>query len=942
MKPLIAVISLLLLFFDGFSQLSDIQYITFKEDNSALQSSVCYNWNQAPNGAMYVSGNGGFLRFDGLNFTPYPTHGRGKAMSSSMNDPLGRLWCNSFHGDIYYAENDSLIRHPISDSIRTITYLVKIGTHFYIRTDQRLYEVNQKSLEIKRIGTYSLVHSVFEHQGSPFILFSNSKGEIQTQNLETLDISTSSFPIKKDIPCRYIYDDHDAFLFFEQQRFAITISNFMQEKFDQIIHFDYPEKINYCTLIDGEFVICGMNGVEFYNQSGVSTRKLLSDVQLTHFGKDQEGNYIGTSMTEGLIIIPDLQTFKTDFEDYLEHDNIIRSEFDGERFLYLGTNAGKILRYDLITQEIKILQLGLRSEVLSMQFSSDKSQLYFYCDALFTLDLATFTIKRKLPVSSIKQMALCNKTLILGTRKGIILKQTDENVQLDTLGWTISLLPLPEMDICFISTKNGLFKYHFQKKKIERVLIPALNHERTISHLNWHNGSIYFIYDNQEVYRCSIDFSQITNIYHHKTNDLNGFQIIQNRLQLFSKGSVTYLQSNGIIERKLSLLDGLNGQHTSNAFIFEGRTYYIHRKSLSIYNAIPRMNTALPELGFHLSPQSTFHYTTNQLQSEYEDNNLIFHLDIRRALRSRGELMVYYRLKDTWKKLENPYDEVHIERLPIGHGMIQLKAITAAGITSPVLEIPFYIKPPFYLTSWFIALIAVIIILLVLAIIRWRVRSVRKKTLARLQKQKLESRALHAELTAIRSQMNPHFIFNVLTAIQAKVIQGKVSEAYSNIGDFAILIRNVLEKSGKEYITIEDEIALMKNYVELENSRLIEKIQFTVKMDDADYFDDMLIPTLITQPIIENAIKHAFNTEVDEPTIELKAFRNTDGFTIIISDNGSGFNTKQKENHHSFALSALRKRIEALRHTSPYIISLEIKSDTTGTEVKFTFKIKTT
>jgi signal transduction histidine kinase len=379
-------------------------------------------------------------------------------------------------------------------------------------------------------------------------------------------------------------------------------------------------------------------------------------------------------------------------------------------------------------------------------------------------------------------------------------------------------------------------------------------------------------------------------------------------------------------------------------YLDQNRYILVHGTSLTIFEGLPDQASVAPNLAFRFNTQSTFQKKGNLFESDYNQNSLILDLKILKSLRSQGEANVYYRVKKSqakWRELNDPYGTIIIERLPIGTDYIELYVQNEIGINSPMYQIPFRVLPPFYLATWFIVLSAIVLILLIILIVLWRVKVTQKISVEKLRKKQLEARALTAELTAIRSQMNPHFIFNVLTAIQAKVIEGKTDEAYQNIGDFAELIRNVLDKSGKEHIFLKEEIALMENYVELENSRLPSPISFHVELDDPDYFDEVLIPTLITQPIIENAIKHAFPRDKANKQIILTANRNANGFALQIVDNGVGMDAAaEQKSHQSFALIAIKKRVLTLSEQGSFQIDLTFETSKNGTCVTFTFNYK--
>lgn len=947
MKLFSVVFLLCLLNVGTYAQNREILYSTYGEENSEMKSSTCYNWNQLPNGELFVSGNSGLYRFDGVHFEHFNAKGRGNSISSSEYDQSGRLWCNTFNGDIYFMHYDSLHRHQISDSLKELTFFHRVGGHFYLRTEQRLYEVDRRTKKIKLIGQFPLIRTIFEYEGVPYLLYGELNANPVIQNLKDHSKKSIDFPFSIDSRCQYLPDTDHPMLFFIDSKKFVLIDELMLDKSLNPITIKHDEKINYTIQLDDKIAVCGVDGIHFYDLKGKWLRQILPNYQVTHFGKDQEGNYIATTNSEGLIVIPNIDATKFSFTNYLDHEHIIQSIFDTKDQIYLGTSAGKILKQNIQTGQTQTCDLGLRSEVVSMELSNDRKKLYVYCEVLHVIDVESFRIERKFEESSIKQMVFMGETLYQGTRKGLMTFKNGKFENLDDLGWTISMLPFPKRNQLLLSTKKGLFTFFPETKRAKPIILKGINHDLIISNLQTDGKHFYFLYNQQKLYRCNLHFQHITLIYDHQNNELNGFNLLDEYAFLTTKGKVIVLDKSGKIIRVLRENSELNEGRTVAVLKNKQGFYFVHKQSISRLPRLSKSSSIIPNLRLKLLSSSSFSKQKHILLSSFKNNVLAFKLIVSRGIRLKGNLKVWYQLENSgedWKVIDNPYEEIRLERLPVGQGVLRFKVSNDLGSKSSILAIQYRVDPPFYLTGWFITLMALLLIGIVLLLIRWNGIRIRRKALARLKKQQLESRALNAELTAIRSQMNPHFIFNVLTAIQAKVIQGKVDEAYTNIGDFAILIRNILDKSGKEFISLDDEIALMKNYVELENSRLTIPIQFVVVVDDEEYFEDIIIPTLITQPIIENSIKHAFPGSSSDKKIVLNIKRIVNGFQICISDNGIGTKdifVPSDISHQPFALSALRKRIQSLSLSAPYTVDIDLESSDLGTNVTFTFNYKT-
>jgi len=188
-----------------------------------------------------------------------------------------------------------------------------------------------------------------------------------------------------------------------------------------------------------------------------------------------------------------------------------------------------------------------------------------------------------------------------------------------------------------------------------------------------------------------------------------------------------------------------------------------------------------------------------------------------------------------------------------------------------------------------------------------------------------------AELSVLRSQMNPHFIFNALNTIQSYVYANDKKSATNYLGKFSELIRRILENSGKQRITLQEEIDLLQLYIDIEKARFGENLVVTVEaVPDLDT-EYILIPPLLIQPYVENAIKHGLVHKQGEKNLTVVIQKSEDGecIEIIVDDNGIGREksmelNKKKVYHHSFANDANFKRIDLIEQLSGKKAKLQI------------------
>jgi len=216
-----------------------------------------------------------------------------------------------------------------------------------------------------------------------------------------------------------------------------------------------------------------------------------------------------------------------------------------------------------------------------------------------------------------------------------------------------------------------------------------------------------------------------------------------------------------------------------------------------------------------------------------------------------------------------------------------------------------------------------------------------EETQKRLEIEKLYN---DSELKALKSQMNPHFIFNALNSIQDYIILNEKKLARQYLIKFSRLIRIYLEQSQKAAISLQEEIKALNLYLELEKDRFNDDFSFEVSIDKDIDLDIISIPALLLQPYVENALKHGLLHKKENKRL-LIFFTKDAGLLICrIRDNGVGrkisseINQKRNKLHNSFATSANQKRIDLLNETYKKLLSVEIidlyeKETAIGTEV---------
>lgn len=184
--------------------------------------------------------------------------------------------------------------------------------------------------------------------------------------------------------------------------------------------------------------------------------------------------------------------------------------------------------------------------------------------------------------------------------------------------------------------------------------------------------------------------------------------------------------------------------------------------------------------------------------------------------------------------------------------------------------------------------------------------------LGRQRNLRKDLKLLNLESRLLRNQMNPHFIFNALSAIQRFVIKNNPIEGASFIAKFGTLMRQFLEQSRRDYISLEGEINTLTNYLTIQQLRFENKFTFGIEVDPEIDISTTFIPPLLAQPFIENAIEHGI-ADRDQGQINISFLKQGEDLLLRVIDNGRGLSDLQRSGHDSLSTQITQDRLHLLR-----------------------------
>ena len=218
-----------------------------------------------------------------------------------------------------------------------------------------------------------------------------------------------------------------------------------------------------------------------------------------------------------------------------------------------------------------------------------------------------------------------------------------------------------------------------------------------------------------------------------------------------------------------------------------------------------------------------------------------------------------------------------------------------------------------------IGLGGLVILIILLAMILTRQNKIRNRQQTLMFQQRL-----------LRTQMNPHFLFNSLASIQNFIIKEKPALASDYLSRFSKLVRQILKNSVEEYVPLEDEINSIENYLELQKVRHRDMFEYTIDVDDSIDLETTLVPPMLAQPFIENSIEHGFKLKEDKGYMKICTEMKGKMIRFEIEDDGIGrdkakqIRQSQNKDHSSMSTDITQKRISVLNKKLKRKITLDI------------------
>ena len=945
-------------------------FVHFSQKNG-LPDKEFYDIIEDSKGFIWLGADKGLFRYDGKSYKNYTnTLQRSLSVFNVQEDYLGRIWCNNISGQFFYTKDNTLelsidlskeLKGQLSDFVVKENYLWVFGQY-------KVFKINLKTKLIE--FSYQVSEKVF---GSPFKLENN----VFLGNIDSIYSVTSKNKFKAVLPIKLPNNDSKgkrinvdklvifkvgSTFFFRQKRNELNLFFQFNNGKKRIVSLGAlaSERI-YNQFENGlEIWFATASGVwvyEFSEQSFKLKKRFLEKYDITKIVKDKDDNYWFTTLNAGVFIIPNINIETVNISD--ENKNISSLDIVDENLLVFGNTKGNIGLYNNLTNKVSIVQLPGKDRVSVLKYYAKKNTVIISKDfGGFSYNNKSLKIKKLSNLSTAKSITLLNHNKLLYT-------SNNSSVILDDNGFY-----LRNLDTLYNYKRTYASHYNTKNKSVYIAYIDNLVSFDSL----WKPQNI--VYNNKPIFAKSITqtengilwvatfkdgFFGVRNnkvIYHYTidngltSNNIGKLKADKNKLWIALDNSIQLLDIKTKEIHTLNKRDGIISYDISGIEVLKNKVYFASNQGLFSINKEQSFKSQNPEIYFNkveINEKDTLIRANYNLKYDQKAIKIGFNVN---GFLYNQKNNYNYRLKgfnDTWLTTDNGINTVNYNSLPAGNYTFEVKPILDNKIkVNNTKSITFTINKPFWKTWWFVLIVFVVLIGSTIFYFVKKIKKEEKDRQAQLEKISLEKELIAINLTALRSQMNPHFIFNALNSIQDLILKQDTEASYDYIVMFAQLVRNTLNYSNQDFISIEKELEFLEVYLQLEKLRFGEIFNYSISFDEKEYLE---VPSLIIQPFIENALVHGLMHKAGEKELHI-VFTYTDNMIqCVITDNGIGRNkaeeirNRQGNHHESFALQAIEKRLEIFKKQYSknigYVIEDLYENEiATGTKVILTMPFK--
>lgn len=937
------------------------------DENSGLCCSTTFDIYQDKKGYIWIATAGGVLRYNGNSYSNILPDSAKGSVFKIYEDDFERIWFVSVMGSLSYY-----------DKLQDKVFLYKYNK-------ATLSAVNdKKNVAVRDFGVLKDCTLVFGTIGKGFFTVSPN-GVIKNKPLKKIDVR-DNYILQKNGGMYSCYSEHD-----ENTKRSARLSIYDNDK--EIYSFGQPYEVynNNCFYIprkNGHVIFTAFGHlVDLYNGkvqeilTGKSNIISLSEdsdsclwvgyldggvkrippnkpvscpqgkiffhnLQVSRVTEDHEHGFWFSTLENGIIYVP--ETKLESFEAYdlsIKREKLSSLASDGGSRVFAGTTKGEVKTYSRGNLVSAVTVGDHVNSIRALFFDPLEKRLYIGGDGVYYVDDNNKVIQKDptLCVGFFRQGTDFYSVALAGVSKNF---EFEKKGLIRKSGTTIRLYSAytDSRKKTWIGTAAGLY-YMKDSNLVEQP--DALWKDEIIYDITEIAGNLYVATKNKGLLRWDGKKAEPVFVHGSLKKHILFNLYRQNDSILWISSTCGLYKYNVRSEKAEFMLNknkGLYSNYVRDFLILNDTGYVVTQDGVSYFNVKDNFrNNAAPPVYIHDFIVDSVSYAKQQ-SPVLKYNSKYINIAVEGlTYRQTGKKLYTYRLKgysEEWQQSNS--DNIQLASLPSGSYTFEVKAQNEDGVfSSQPAVFSFIIRKPLWRELWFQMLLLLLAAIVTAIIFYTRLKRIKKAN-------KIMEQLSNYKQQALSMQMNPHFIFNSLNSIQAYVLSEKPMKAAKYLAVFSKLMRKSLDNSRKEFIPIEEEVNTLELYLQLESNRAKHLFEFWFDYDK-EQLKDIMIPPMLIQPHIENAIKHGFKNRENKKagSIKISFVMRNQSLYCAVEDNGVGYKNTEampesKANiHKSAGIDVTRTRLELLCKNHGFEFYFEIKDrpetvpGETGTIVEF-------
>ncbi len=861
------------------------QHFTEKE---GLPSTYLYGILQDKQGFIWMTGESGVVWYDGKKYSVPDIEGELQdEIINFFSGSTNRVWMQDLSGRILAYEDGKVFNFPeigLSEVYKYTEVYNHPNGEFWIsnKEDVFIYKPGKDSLSslhvdnsknklvsVKAFGETGDGRTILLNRYG-YHLFDNNENSFTTYKSGEI-VNDFSFGFRKE-GRPYIVKDNEVFYFNLE-------TGLFEKRLEQFNDFFKSGLLDAFEDSDGDVWFSTRDGLLYLDikpNGELEMSRFLEGNLMGGIMEDKERNLWFVTGQNGVFMLASKKINIFNKIDEGKPLRFVKENLDGNIVLGFDNNQFKVLNKSFeIVHEQKINEQTNRLYDLAVDKNGDH---YFITSGGYVQYDKDFKLKNKFSIGSPKSGSF-GKDGKLWLAAGEYFGLMKESGVIEKIFEKRCYSVFPDEEKVWIGSIDGLFFY--EENEVINQGGDKLNFDiRDIERLE--NGNLLLATQKSGVFCYQPSSDSIIHHFSTKTglssNNCTKVIFDDQFLWIATKKGINRVRQSDYSVSIIGVDQGLPSNEINDLYQSDGKIYVATNRGLAVFNEdidLNRMPPSLQLLNIKIDERdTTFH---EKYVLDYANNNIKIEFAAI-TFKDADRSIFQYKMEgidETW--VESSVDIAQYPSLPSGDYTFRVKTKTTNSDWSDEQIVKFFIKTPFWNTWWFYTMIGLFIS--GISYLIFREREKRKNVIKDMKV---------SQLTALRAQMNPHFVFNAMNSIQEFIVDKDTRSANRYLSQFARLMRNILNVSDKNRISLSKEIESLNLYLSLESLRFGDSFEYILEVGEEIDKDMIYLPAMLIQPFVENAVKHGLMHRKGDKKLYLRFFIEDEKLICEVEDNGVG------------------------------------------------------